>query len=114
MLMSGPLTCVRKRHTGIMLADYWLLRRRVLDVDGLFSAASSGPYFYSKGFNVAALAAAALGVAPNLPGFLHVAGLASVHAAWVTIYSYAWFVGFAVAAAAYLALMALAQRAPRR
>ncbi len=93
---------------GVLLADYWLLRARVLDVDGLFSASPSGPYYYSRGYNSAALAALALGIAPNVPGFLQVAGLASrVAPAWVQLYQYAWFVGFGIAFAAYLALMRL-------
>jgi NCS1 family nucleobase:cation symporter-1 len=99
---------------GVLLSDYWVLRRRVLDVDGLFSAARAGPYFYSRGFNPAALLATAAGIAPNLPGFLHVAGIAAVHPLWVRVYEYAWFVGFALAAATYLALMAPSAAGKRR
>ena len=92
---------------GILLADYWVLRRRALDVDGLFSASPSGPYYFSRGYNLAALAALAAGVAPNVPGFMQAAGVAhGVHWLWVRVYEYAWFVGFGVAAAVYLALMA--------
>jgi len=92
---------------GILLADYWLLRSRVLDVDGLFSAQPSGPYYFTRGYNLAALAALAAGIAPNVPGFLQAAGLAkAVPALWLRVYEYAWFVGFGVAAVAYLALMA--------
>ena len=89
---------------GVLMADYHLLRRRVLDVDGLFSDSPAGPYFYRGGYNVAALVAVAAGIAPNVPGFLHAAGLAVVHPLWQSMYSYAWFVGFALAALLYLAL----------
>ena len=99
---------------GILLAEYWVLRRRVRDVDGLFSAAPSGPYYFSRGYNPAALLALAAGVAPNVPGFLQAAGVASnVSTLWLRIYEQAWFVGFGVAAAVYLALMA-APRADTR
>ena len=93
-----------------MLADYFLLRRRTLDVDALYDASSSGAYFYSGGYNPAALIALIVGVLPNLPGFLNAAGvLRSVAPLWTALYGQAWFLGFAVAMATYLALM----RAPR-
>ncbi len=93
---------------GILLADYFILRHRVLDVDGLYDASPRGPYYYQGGYNRAAMIALAAGVAPNVPGFLHTAGAVPaglVAPFWVTVYSYAWFVGFAIAMAAYLLLM---------
>ena len=91
---------------GILIADYFVLRRMKLDVDGLFH--HKGPYTYQGGFNVAALVAFGLAVLPNVPGFLHAAGFVdSVPAVLDTIYTYAWFVGFGLAAAIYLGLMNL-------
>jgi NCS1 family nucleobase:cation symporter-1 len=51
-----------------------------------------------------------LGVLPNLPGFLRAAGAFGdptqlPPSAWDTVYSYAVFVGAALAGGAYLALM---------
>jgi hypothetical protein len=46
--LLGPLL-------GVIVADFWLLRRRVLDVDGLYCAAPSGAYYYRGGYNPAAL-----------------------------------------------------------
>ncbi len=85
---------------GIMIADYFVLRRRQVDVDALYRR--GGPYEYTHGFNLVAMAALALGVAPCVPGFL--AALSGTPAApiWMTIYSWAWFVGFGISAAAYL------------
>src|SRR5258706_4280054 len=40
---------------GVMIADYFLVRHRQLDVAGLYRR--NGPYEYSKGFNPRALAA---------------------------------------------------------
>jgi nucleobase:cation symporter-1, NCS1 family len=97
---------------GIMMVDYWLLRRAQLDVDGLYDRA--GPYAYRKGWNPAALAAFALGVAPNLPGFLKAAApgpFAGVAPFWAEVYTYAWFVGVGIAGLAYYGLMKVA--APR-
>ena len=91
---------------GILLADYFLLRRTELDVDGLFK--HKGPYTYKGGFNPAALIAFVLAVIPNVPGFLHQAGAFGdgvVPGVFDTIYTYAWFVGFFIAGGLYLVLM---------
>ncbi len=97
---------------GILLVDYFLLRRTHLDVDDLYRR--GGAYEYSRGFNPAAIAALVLGVAPNLPGFLAQAfpdarfpGMDT--ALWVRcegLYVYAWFIGFFVAGGVYRVLMA--------
>lgn len=89
---------------GIMLADYLFIRRTELDKNALFH--HDGEYGYRKGWNPAAIIALVLGVLPNLPGFLKAAGfVAEVPAVFSTIYTYAWFVGLAVAAVVYLVLM---------
>jgi NCS1 family nucleobase:cation symporter-1 len=91
---------------GILIADYWLLRRARLDVEALYDR--TGRYTYFKGWNLAAVAAFVIGVAPNLPGFLKAAGLpsaAGIGAPWTGLYDYAWFVGAGIAAAVYVAAM---------
>ncbi|CAI5969661.1 unnamed protein product [Closterium sp. NIES-64] len=55
---------------GVLVADYFLLRKTELDVDGLYSLDPSGPYWYAGGYNPAAVFALVAGVLPNLPGFL--------------------------------------------
>jgi len=93
---------------GILIADYFLLRRTELDLSGLYRR--DGPYAYVGGFNPAAIVAFAAAVLPNLPGFAHAAGLVGdgvVPVLFDQIYTYAWFVGFGLAAALYLALMNL-------
>jgi NCS1 family nucleobase:cation symporter-1 len=80
---------------GIMIADYFVLRKCRLDVVALYS--TEGPYRYSNGVNWRAVTALACGVAIALVG------------PWIQplrwLYDYAWFVGFFVSAAAYLGLM---------
>ncbi|MCB1553694.1 MAG: NCS1 family nucleobase:cation symporter-1 [Xanthomonadales bacterium] len=94
---------------GIMLADYFLIRRTELDKHALFR--HDGAYGYRGGWNIAAVVALVLGVLPNLPGFLKAAGfVADVPAVFTTVYTYAWFVGLAVAAVVYLLLMKLGRR----
>lgn len=89
---------------GIMLADYFVIRRTELVVADLFRHA--GRYAYRGGWNPAALVALVVGVLPNLPGFLKAAGfVAEVPAVFESIYTYAWFVGLLVAGLLYLVLM---------
>ena len=88
---------------GILVADYFLLRKTKLDLPGLY--APHGPYCYFYGVNPAALVALIVAVLPNLPGFLaQVAGL-QVAPFWIQLYHYAWFTGFGVALMVYLMWM---------
>lgn len=85
---------------GILIVDYYLLRRTRLDIDALYQR--SGPYWFLGGYNPVALGALVLGVLPNVPGFLQAAGLVeSVPAIFASIYTYAWFVGFFLAGGIY-------------
>jgi NCS1 family nucleobase:cation symporter-1 len=85
---------------GILIADYFLVRKSELDADDLFD--HQGQY---KAWNWAGMIALIVGIAPNLPGFLHAAGIVeSVPAIFDTLYSYAWFVGLFLAAIVYLVL----------
>lgn len=95
---------------GIMIADYFILRRRILAADALYRR--GGPYEYTRGVNWIAMIALVLGILPNLPGFLSVIGAMQASPAMVGIYNWAWFVGFAVSGAAYLAGMKLFHATP--
>jgi nucleobase:cation symporter-1, NCS1 family len=80
---------------GIMICDYFVLRRKKLVVEDLYLR--GGAYEYSGGFNWLAVAALALGAGTALVG-LAVSSLR-------VLYDYSWFVGFAVSFAAYYSLM---------
>ncbi|HWZ98198.1 MAG TPA: NCS1 family nucleobase:cation symporter-1 [Candidatus Dormibacteraeota bacterium] len=80
---------------GIMIADYFIVRSRSLNLEALYKR--GGNYEYSNGFNFRALTALVLGVAVALVGLL----LPSLR--W--LYDYAWFVGFLISACAYCVLM---------
>jgi NCS1 family nucleobase:cation symporter-1 len=87
---------------GILVVDYYLIRRTELKVDDLYKA--QGAYSYRNGWNWVAVVAFVLGVAPNIPGFLNAAFPASfpeVGDVFKSIYAYAWFVGVAIAAVVY-------------
>ncbi len=92
---------------GILIADYFVIRRTQLDLPGLYRR--SGPYWYANGFNPAALIALTLGIAPCVPGFLGTIKALSVASFWMNLYSYAWFLSFGISFAVYTGMM-LAQR----
>src|SRR5438270_1212747 len=96
---------------GIMIADYFVLRRRHLNLNALYRTDSE--YRYTNGFSLIAIFALIVAVLPNLPGFLATVKLvdpASVPPFFVRLYDYAWFVGFAIAFVVYLALRTLTKR----
>ncbi|KAJ1280330.1 hypothetical protein BS78_04G223700 [Paspalum vaginatum] len=96
---------------GVILADHYIVRRTALDVDALYSEDRGSPYYFQGGFNVAAMAAMAAGVAPIVPGFLHKIGvLPRVSKAFVTSYNNAWFVSFFVAGVVYSLLCGRRER----
>jgi nucleobase:cation symporter-1, NCS1 family len=91
---------------GVLIADYWIVRRGRLDLEGLYRR--EGPYWFEGGFNVLAIAALLLGMAPCLPGFavaLDVVKKEVIGELWLRLYDYAWFVSFGVSFVTYLLLM---------
>lgn len=91
---------------AILLCDYYLIRGCRLDTAQLYQR--HGRYRYQGGFNTRALLAFVLGVVPNIPGFLVQLGKldASQWPLTASLYSYAWFIGFAISALSYYLLMA--------
>jgi NCS1 family nucleobase:cation symporter-1 len=80
---------------GVLIADYWIVRRRGLGLEDLYL--TEGHYRYTRGW--------------HMPGAL--ATIAGCAAAWGglavpflrPLYDYAWFVGFGVAGLTYLILV---------
>ena len=91
---------------GIMIADYFFIRKKVLVAEDLYSP--TGIYSYTKGSNYVALLALIAGIIPNVPGFLVAVHLVDQEKVpfWISnLYHYAWFVGFAVSFLVYLIFM---------
>ena len=112
---------------GVLLADYHVVRRRTLDLDGLYDrtepaedGAGGGVYWYGNGTNGVALLAFAFGACFCVPGFLGACGLESrflpAPAArfFAACYQHAWFVGFASAFVAHAGLSEGYARRKRR
>jgi nucleobase:cation symporter-1, NCS1 family len=80
---------------GIMITDYFLVRRTRLDLVSLYKRRAA--YEYWNGVNPRAIIALAAGILVAL------CGLVIPALRW--LYDYSWFVGFAVAGAVYLVSM---------
>lgn len=91
---------------GIMIADYYFIRKKTLNVKDLYSI--NGEYSYINGFNYCAVIALVIGILPNVPGFLTTIKAIDETAVWPWLsglYHYAWFVGFIVSGTVYFLLM---------
>jgi len=80
---------------GVMIADYFVVRRARLALDDLYRR--GGIYEYENGVNWRAVAALAIGAAVALLGLV----VPPVR----FLYDYAWFVGFVIAGGLYVTLM---------
>ena len=99
---------------GILIADYFVCRRRQLNLIALYT--ENGQYRFRNGYNPVALVILAAAVLPNIPGFLATVNIVpkdQVPSFLLSLYNYAWFVGFGIAFTAYVvADRLLAARAP--
>jgi NCS1 family nucleobase:cation symporter-1 len=80
---------------GVLIADYWLLRRTWLDPQALYS--STGAYRYGNGVNWKGVGAMAAGIAVVLLG--------KAHPALEFLFQGAWFSAFATSLLVYVVLM---------
>jgi nucleobase:cation symporter-1, NCS1 family len=84
---SGSLGAV----AGVLIVDYWLLRKTTLDLVSLYSL--DGAYRYHNGYNLKAIGATLAGALIALAGMF-----------WEPmrpIYNWSWFVGFGIAGGLY-------------
>jgi NCS1 family nucleobase:cation symporter-1 len=87
---------------GILIADYFLVRRMRLDLCGLYQR--NGAYWYTGGFQGAGMLALAAGVVPCVPGFLATVGWIEAAPLWMQLYHYAWFLSFGISFLVYASL----------
>jgi NCS1 family nucleobase:cation symporter-1 len=97
---------------GVLIADYWVIRRQRLSPADLFKV--DGRYSYSGGVNYRAIAALVIAVLPVVPGFVRAAatpgGTVADPGFFDALYTYAWFVTFALGFVLHLALANREQR----
>jgi nucleobase:cation symporter-1, NCS1 family len=91
---------------GILIADYWIVRRQQLNLRDLFEL--NGEYTYTNGINWRAVAALVISLLPVFPGFLNAAmtpgGVVKNPGIFDHLYTYAWFVTFGLSFVLYLVL----------
>ncbi|GKZ63119.1 hypothetical protein AnigIFM49718_010850 [Aspergillus niger] len=60
---------------GVLICDYYLIRRGWLDIPALYTSRTDGVYYFFHGFNLRGFGAYLVAVAPNFYGFLHEMGV---------------------------------------
>ena len=85
---------------GVMICDYYLVRKGYLDLRGLYSAQASSPYFYWYGWSWRGYTAYICGILINIVGFVGAVGK-KVPIGAQYIYRLDFFAGFIVAAVVY-------------
>ncbi len=93
---------------GIMIADFFIQRKGVLQTKDLFL--ECGIY---KRWNGAAWWALGISLLPVLPGFFHQVGLFDLSERghfWVSLYDYAWFITLSISMVVYLGLSNLSKQ----
>jgi len=96
---------------GIMIADYWVLRRQKLNLLDLYRQDGVYTYRNSWGVNPYAIVALLIGIVPPFVGWLHVIGviqIANYQGSWLDwLQTGSWFWSFATAFVSYYVLMSL-------
>ena len=87
---------------GIMVSDYFLIRKTVLDINSLYHR--EGAYHYTRGINPRAIFALVAGVVIALIGL----AIRPLH----FLYDYAWFAGFFFSGGLYFVLMRISGPIP--
>jgi nucleobase:cation symporter-1, NCS1 family len=73
---------------GVLIADYYLIKKQQVKVDDLYTLGANGKYHYKKGYNPIAITATAVGA---------VVAMAVVLFGSSTAAAFSWFIGVAVA-----------------
>ncbi|KAI4716753.1 uridine permease-like protein Fui1 [Aureobasidium sp. EXF-10727] len=90
---------------GIIAADYWLVKRRHIDVPALYDP--HGRYRYVYGVNWQGLVAFLVAVCPNLPGLANSINGISISAGAKHLYAFDWLYGFVCSVVVYTTLSKL-------
>jgi NCS1 family nucleobase:cation symporter-1 len=91
---------------GVIISDYYLVRKGYLEVKELYSARKRSPYFFVYGFSWHGYAAYISGILINIVGFAGAVGR-NVPIGAVYIYNINFFAGFIVSSGVYYLLTRL-------
>jgi NCS1 family nucleobase:cation symporter-1 len=84
---------------GVLIADFYIVRKQRVDVDDMFTMSPEGRYWYRKGYNPPAIIATAIGAIVAMVPVLWTDG-PGMH----TTAQYSWFIGMALGFGSYLLL----------
>jgi NCS1 family nucleobase:cation symporter-1 len=93
---------------GVLIADYYLIRKQHVVVDDLFTMSPGGRYWYRKGYNPPAIIATAIGAAVAMVPVLWKGG-----PGMATTAQYSWFIGMGLGLVVYRVLAPRMQVAAR-
>lgn len=95
---------------GILASDYWLIKKRAMDVPALYDP--YGRYRYWHGINLWGLAAFLIAVAPNLPGLAYSINPSAtfISQGAINMYTFDWLYGFVSSIVVYTVLHKLFPR----
>lgn len=88
---------------GVMISDYYFVRKGYLEIKNLYSAKKSGPYFFRYGIHWRAYVAYIAGILINVVGFAGAVGT-KVPIGATYIYNVNFFAGFIVSSGTYYLL----------
>ncbi|KAI1348249.1 permease for cytosine/purines, uracil, thiamine, allantoin-domain-containing protein [Xylaria sp. FL0043] len=86
---------------GVMVSDYYFVRRGYLGVKELYDPRRSSPYYFAYGFNWRAYAGYIAGILINVVGFVGAVNGGKVPIGATYIYNVNYFAGFIVSALTY-------------
>jgi NCS1 family nucleobase:cation symporter-1 len=89
---------------GVMVCDYYIVRKGYIEVKELYDARKEGPYYYTAGFNWRGYAAYICGILINVVGFADAVGAKNVPIGAVHVYQLNYFCGFGVSMIIYYLL----------
>jgi NCS1 family nucleobase:cation symporter-1 len=84
---------------GVLIADFYLVRKQHVVVDDLFTTSPSGSYWYKGGYHPAAIIATGVAAAVAMVPVLWTSG-----PGMKTAVQYTWFIGMLIGLLVYLAI----------
>ncbi|KXT17659.1 hypothetical protein AC579_9041 [Pseudocercospora musae] len=91
--------------SGVLVTDFWIVRKRLLKMDDLYRGNSDSIYWYWRGFNPRAFIAFLLGIWPAMPGYIMgVSDLNRSPNSWMKLSRLGFITGFCLASIIYYLL----------
>lgn len=84
---------------GIILADYYLIRKQQVNIDALYQTGPNSPYWYQGGINIRALVAFIVGAT--------ISAVLALIPMFSSIAPFSWFIGAAISGGLYWLMMAI-------